>query len=146
MWAYQGGTGNGEPQQAVSAWFSAFGVRSDEDACSWFAAAARALRRLRGFTCIPLPALPGEQETRVSAGELDFIDPPHVAGIGYPSGGHNPARGLLLFAPAVSDQIHTDVSATATCTLPPPEHRLCSASLNSIRAEFRGEAKPKPPY
>jgi hypothetical protein len=51
LWAHPPGAGL--PQQAVSAWFSNPGVRSDKDACTWFAAAAKAMRKL-GFPFMPL--------------------------------------------------------------------------------------------
>ena len=129
----------------MSAWFSTPGVHSDQDACFWSADAAKAARKL-GFNCIPIPVPPGELQTHARPGELDFTDPPHVAGIGYPSGGRNPATGFFLFAPAFENAIRTDAAATATCTLPVFDRRTCAVSLNAIRAEFRSDAKAKPPY
>lgn len=138
LWAHPGHAGIDVPQQAVSAWFSTPGVRSGEDACSWFADAAKALRK-RGSTCYSQPILPGERQTRVSPRELDFLDPPHVAGLAYPSGGSNPARGFFLFEPAQRDRIGADAFATATCTLPASARPVCSTSLSSIRARFPAE-------
>jgi hypothetical protein len=114
-------------------------VRSDEDACSWFADAAKALKKI-GSACSPWLAPSGERQTRVSQGELDFLDPPGVAGLAYPSGGSNPAKGFFLFEPAHRGR--ADAFAIATCTLPASARRICSTSLSSIRALFRSETSP----
>ena len=140
--AYPSAGPDPEAPLGVSAWFSAPGVNSDQDACFWSTNASKAARKRR-IACGLIPAPPGERRTHAGPGELDFTDPPLVAGLGYPSGGRNPATGLYLFEPASSNAIKTDAAATATCTLPATERRTCTTSLNAIRAEFRRETESK---
>ncbi len=51
---------------------------------------------------------------RTSSVEVGFQDPPGVAGAGLPSGGQNPANGVVLYQPNPSEA----TAYLATCTLP----------------------------
>ena len=102
------------------------GCRAD-DACPFFAAFARTL----GFPCATgVPA--GERVVRPSARVALFEDPPGVAGSGWPSGGPDPANGVVV--------IHLPVSSgavyRATCTLPATAHAICTASLNDALSRY----------
>jgi len=57
-----------------------------------------------------------------------FEDPPGVSGDGKPSGGPNPANGVVEFQNGNGE----GRDAKETCTLPPGEHALCTAILNDF--------------
>ena len=61
-----------------------------------------------------------------------FLDPPGVAGVGLPSGGQNPANGVVLYQPKPSES----TAYLATCTLPAAQQDLCTAVLNHFVATF----------
>ena len=62
------------------------------------------------------------------AGE-EFEDPAGVAGDGMPSGGTNPANGVLLYLPSWPGRSAPD---SATCTLPANQQDVCTAVLNDF--------------
>jgi hypothetical protein len=96
-----------------------------EEACPFFPAFARTL----GFPCTSgIPA--GERVDHLTAEEAAFEDPPGVAGDGFPSGGPDPANGLV--------GIHGKygVVYNATCTLPQRMHAACTTSLNDVLARY----------
>ena len=61
--------------------------------------------------------------------EIGFLDPPGLKGTGFPSGGNNPANGVVLYR-FMSGTGGT--SAIETCTLPTSDHSLCTAVLNDF--------------
>jgi hypothetical protein len=63
--------------------------------------------------------------------EIGFIDPPGVAGTGRPSGGTNPATGVILFQYPSGTSGGGSVSQL-TCTVPTSEHQLCSVVLSNF--------------
>ena len=67
----------------------------------------------------------------IVADEIGFLDPPGLKGTGEPSGGKNPANGIVLYR-FTSESGGT--SATETCTLATPDHALCTAVLNDLAA------------
>ena len=55
-----------------------------------------------------------------------------MAGVGYPSGGQNPANGIVLYQPKATEA----TAYLATCTLPAAQQDLCTAVLNQFAATF----------
>ena len=95
-------------------------------ACRLFPAAATTLRSYLGRqTCPARPA--AETVTTISAGIAGFGDPPGVSGDGVPSGGGNPAHGVLTYHPHAADG-----SWRETCTLPGTDAAECTAILNAF--------------
>jgi hypothetical protein len=136
--------GGYEPQEAVSAYFATTGNHALYQACAYFPLAVTELKKL-GFDCTASNPTPtGETQTRVSADEMDFTDPPGVIeGTGDPSGGRYKAIGLELF-----DSFYdaakggaVENASTATCTLSPSHRHFCAAILRGIRAEFQRTLK-----
>jgi len=98
-----------------------------DDACPFFTAFARKL----GFPCrTAVPA--GEHVDDVSSSLVLFEDPPGVAGSGWPSGGSDPANGVV--------GIHTSGGNSAvyrsTCTLPASQKAACTVSLNDAISRY----------
>jgi hypothetical protein len=97
--------------------------------------------KLLGYSNIPCPA-PRNRAERINwitgsehpTGQtvndvVGFEDPPGIRGNGDPSGGRNPANGVLLFATSPG----SDTSASLeTCALPESDHRLCTTILNDF--------------
>jgi hypothetical protein len=100
-------------------------------ACPVFSAAATATQQDLGKGCsLSRPAL--ESATALSPVTESFEDPPSVFGDGIPSGGQNPANGILLYQPRTSEP----TALLATCTLPAAQHGICTAVLNSFVSEY----------
>jgi len=97
--------------------------------CSLFAAARKQL---------PVAPCPVTKPAREAVVVLDtstvaFQDPPGVHGDGLPSGGSDPANGVMMFTP--SNTHHDGYSLTETCTLPASSKAKCTAILdNTYRA------------
>lgn len=95
------------------------------DACPFFMAFASALDS-------PCPnGIPkGETVQRRGSNLALFSDPAKLAGDGWPSGGSNPAKGVV--------GIHGRNGAVyrATCTLPASQHAICTVSLNNVIARY----------
>jgi hypothetical protein len=101
-------------------------------ACSLFTAAAQQLQSQYQQSCRPSPA--GQQTTQLSANIVAFEDPPGVAGAGDPSGGANPANGVMTFPPYSNNG-----SWLETCTLPPADSALCTVSLDYFVGHYGNE-------
>ena len=100
-------------------------------ACPLFSAARAATRQDLGQGCaVSSPA--HEHVVRTSSVQVGFEDPPGVAGLGYPSGGQNPANGIVLYQPKPTEA----TAYQATCTLPVAQQDLCTAVLNHFAATF----------
>jgi hypothetical protein len=93
------------------------------DACPFF----RALARRLGFPCTSGIAA-GERVSRPAPTLALFEDPPGVAGSGWPSGGPDPANGVVGSTGIASDVL----VYRSTCTLPAREHGICTTSLNDV--------------
>lgn len=120
-----------EPEEAVTASIPSAGTNGPRFlACTFFAEAAYEIRQ-QGLECngdaMPL----GEQDSRAGVHLYTFEDPPAVHGNGNPSGGKNPANGVVVWCSAIDN--HGFVTAvTATCTLPEKRHSVCTAILNDF--------------
>jgi hypothetical protein len=60
-----------------------------------------------------------------------FEDAPGVAGSGWPSGGSDPANGLVGYDSSEDDAVYR-----STCTLPAGDHALCTTSLNDVLRRY----------
>jgi len=98
-------------------------VQAALQACSLFSAAAQATESFLEKACSPPPA--SEKLSQISTSAVAFEDPEGTAGTGSPSGGENPANGVITYS---ADQ--SPGSYFSTCTLPQDEHDTCTASLN----------------
>ena len=100
-------------------------------ACPLFSAAQAATRQDLGQGCsVNSPSQ--ERVVRTSSVQVGFEDPSGVAGVGYPSGGQNPANGIMLYQPKPTEA----TAYQATCTLPVAQHDLCTAVLNHFATTF----------
>lgn len=104
-----------------------------------------------GMVCSLLPSLPvvqanggiyscpakpvREQAARLGRNVTYFYDPSGVAGQGDPSGGEDPAVGVLI----ATDYSNEAAAAQATCTLPKAESGVCEAI---IAAALANQAAP----
>ena len=98
--------------------------------CPLFSSAQSAVQQDLGKACANSP--PQEKVTKISSVAVGFQDPPGVAGIGFPSGGQNPANGVGLYQPKPTEP----TAYLATCTLPLAQQDLCTAVLNHFVATF----------
>jgi hypothetical protein len=80
------------------------------------------------------PAPDGERIARQSATDVVFEDPPRVAGTGRPSGGDNPANGVVIYLAAGADG---QAAVTETCTMPESDHAICQTILNDFLTRSR---------
>jgi hypothetical protein len=94
-------------------------------ACPLFSAATAVYQQSFGHACTPHPT--AESVAGTGSTEADFVDPAGVAGDGMPSGGTNPANGVMLYLPGGSGR---SAGYLATCTLPVAQHDVCTAVLN----------------
>ncbi len=100
-------------------------------ACPLFSTAKATTQQDLGKGCA-VTSPPQEQVVRTSAVQVGFQDPAGVAGVGSPSGGQNPANGIVLYQPKPTEP----TAYQATCTLPAAQHDLCTAVLNQFAASF----------
>lgn len=99
-------------------------------ACSLFGSAATVYQQSFGKSCT---ARPDQEATTTISGVADgFMDPAGVSGDGIPSGGENAANGVLLYQPKPDEP----TAYSATCTLPPSQHALCTAVLNHFVDQY----------
>ena len=107
-------------------------VQGADLACPLFAAAATATRQDLGRGCaVALPA--GETHDALTSSAVAFEDPAGVAGDGMPSGGSNPANGVMVYAPP---KPAADSAYVVTCTLPAARHQLCTAVLDHFESPY----------
>ncbi len=99
-------------------------VQGASAACPVVPAAAAALQRDLGKGCAAHPA--AETVLPASANNVAFVDPPGTAGTGSPSGGLNPANGVVLYLPGGNKSS----AYVATCTLPVVQTAVCSSVLH----------------
>jgi hypothetical protein len=105
-------------------------VQGAQLVCPLFSGAKTAAQQDLGQGCASSP--PQEKVSMISSVAAGFQDPAGVAGIGYPSGGQNPANGVGLYQPKPTEA----TAYLATCTLPPSQQDLCTAVLNHFVATF----------
>ena len=98
-------------------------VQAAAAGCAFFPAAATAYASDLGRGCSPRP--PSEMVDPVSATVVDFEDPAGTKGTGEPSGGPDPANGVMTYSPTEGPGFYLD-----TCTLPQDAHATCTAVLN----------------
>jgi hypothetical protein len=119
------------PAQAIVAQESgASPVQGAALVCPLFSEAQAAAQQDLGKPCAG--ATSQEHPSRLSSVAVGFEDPAGVAGIGFPSGGQNPANGIALYQPKANEP----TAYLATCTLPPVQQGLCTAVLNHFVATF----------
>ncbi len=114
-------------QPAITAQFADTPGTAAALACSLMQAAARELPP--GVPC-PSRAPDREIVTPVNAHTVDFTDPPRVRGDGRPSGGGDPARGVIVFLAASGG--FTGYAFTATCALPAVKAATCRTALGDV--------------
>jgi hypothetical protein len=95
-------------------------------ACPLFTAAASAFLAQLGHTCPDVRPV-SETVHQVSAGVVGFQDPPGVSGDGLPSGGQDPANGVMTYYPG-----NPNGSWLETCTLPSGAKDVCTAVLDQF--------------
>ena len=82
-------------------------------------------------------AIPTEEKiTRRLPQTAVFLDPPHVAGTGLPSGGTYRALGFVVFDPgydALGDRADPPSLLKVTCTLPDALARICEELVEGVR-------------
>jgi hypothetical protein len=121
----------GSPTQAIVAMESGGStVQGAQLVCPLFSAAQTAVQQDIGKACASSPSQ--EQVTKISAVAVGFRDPAGVAGIGFPSGGQNPANGVALYLPKPTES----TAYLATCNLPVAQQDLCAAVVNHFVATF----------
>ena len=101
-------------------------------ACPLFSAAKAATQQDLGKGCAAGEPAAGARRADVSGRQVGFQDPAGVAGVGFPSGGQNPANGVVLYQPKPTEA----TAYQATCTLPAAQQDLCTAVLNHFAATF----------
>lgn len=74
---------------------------------------------------------PTEIHTPISATTIGFEDPPGTAGYGAPSGGTDPANGVVILHTANPPDA-SGIGLAETCTLPAAQHEMCTAILNEF--------------
>ncbi len=100
-------------------------------ACPLFSAAATEYQQTFGHACTPHPT--AESVVGTGSFEAGFEDPAGVAGDGMPSGGTNPANGVMFYLPSGPGR---SAGYLATCTLPVAQHDVCTAVLNHFVALY----------
>ena len=97
---------------------------AEGQACPLFISAAKDFRDGFGRPC-PTTRPAAENLDHLNAGVVAFEDPPGVAGDGVPSGGRYPANGVMTYYSG-----NPNGSWLETCTMPPGQKDLCTATLN----------------
>jgi hypothetical protein len=108
-------------------------VQASTLVCPLFSAAAADYKKTFGHACPPHPKAESVMDTASS--EAAFEDPAGVAGDGMPSGGANPANGIMLYLPSYPGR---SAGYSATCTLPADQHDVCTAVLNDFVMRYDG--------
>jgi hypothetical protein len=120
------------PTQAIVAQESgASTVQGAALVCPLFSAAQAVQEQSVGQACTPA-STSTEHVVKISSVAVGFQDPPGVAGVGFPSGGQNPANGVALYQPKPTEP----TAYLATCTLPASQQDLCTAVVNHFVATF----------
>lgn len=99
-------------------------------ACPLFGTAAKSFQTNFGRPC-PARRPAAETTTQVRSGVMAFADPAGVLGDGNPSGGLNPANGVMTYYSGSENG-----SWVETCTLPAASKNLCTATLDYFLASY----------
>ncbi len=105
-------------------------VQAASQACSLFAVAATTYEGDLGRACRARPS--SESVQQINAGVVGFEDPPDLKGDGIPSGGQDPANGVVTYYQSLPSYL-------VSCTLPSDEHALCTTVLNQVIALYGKE-------
>ena len=97
------------------------------DACPFLPKFAASL----SFPCSTAAIPRGEQVYDLNTDTTLFEDPPGVAGDGWPSGGRDPANGIVGVNVDEGSSVYR-----STCTLPALDHWMCTVSLNDVLARY----------
>jgi hypothetical protein len=97
------------------------------DACPFLPNFAASL----SFPCSTGDIPHGEQVYHLNADTALFEDPPGVGGDGWPSGGRDPANGIVGVNVDEGSSVYR-----STCTLPAFDHWMCTVSLNDVLARY----------
>jgi hypothetical protein len=100
-------------------------------ACPLFATAANDYRGTFEKAC-PTKLPSSEAVTKRTSHLVDFTDPPGVRGDADPSGGANPAMGVMTYF----DETNRDGSWTETCVLPASETSVCQVILANFATRY----------
>ena len=102
-------------------------VQASALACPLFSAAAAAYKQNFGHACKPHPT--AESVAPLGSTQAAFEDPAGVAGEGMPSGGMNPAYGVMLYLPSWPGR---SAGYLATCTLPADQQDVCTYVIDNF--------------
>jgi hypothetical protein len=102
-------------------------VQASALACPLFSAAAAAYRQNFGHACKPHPT--AESVADLGSTQAAFEDPAGVAAEGMPSGGMNPAFGVMIYLPSWPGR---SAGYLATCTLPADQMDVCTSVLDNF--------------
>jgi hypothetical protein len=100
-------------------------------ACPLFVSAANDYLRTYLQDC-PSTRPASELVTKVNSHVVEFTDPSGVNGDGSPSGGVNPARGVMTYF----DDVRSDGSWTETCVLPAADRSTCKAIVGNFVTRY----------
>jgi len=100
-------------------------------ACPLFISAANDYRRAFGHACLTTPPS-AEVVTKSTSHLVEFTDPPGVNGDARPSGGANPAMGVMTYF----DDVKSDGSWTETCVLPASQTSTCRVIVADFVARY----------
>jgi hypothetical protein len=75
--------------------------------------------------------IPRREQVSRRGARVWFVDPPHVAGDGWPSGGADQADGLVTIPSGSLGPVNR-----ATCTLPGSQHHACRVALGDVSARY----------
>jgi hypothetical protein len=129
-----GGTGHVKQPAVTSDFAATYGVAASL-ACPLFAAAKHQLPT--GVGCITHRPR-GERTRKSDPHTVEFTDPPHLRGDGNPSGGSDPAHGVMAFVPA--SNTGDGYAFVATCTLPAARHARCTTILADALTRIPGSS------
>jgi hypothetical protein len=102
-------------------------------ACPLFPSAAATTKQDLGQGCaVTRPSQESVSVSGTAGSEVGFEDPVGIAGDGVPSGGLNPAGGVMLYLPAEGKA----TAYLATCTLPASQHDVCTAVLDHFVTQY----------
>ena len=99
----------------------------EDDACPFFSQFAVQEQ----LSCPNGGIPPGEDAYGLTKNTTLFEDPPGVAGDGWPSGGSDPANGVVGVNVAEQSLVYR-----STCTLPSVQHSICTVVLNDVIARY----------
>lgn len=105
------------------------------DACPFFPTFAASV----SFPCSATAIPHGERVYALNSAETTFEDPPGVPGDGWPSGGRDPANGVVGVNASENSSVYR-----ATCTLPASEHSVCTVILNDVLARYGAKPPASP--